>query len=305
MKFWLSLVNVPEVDQYVEVARFAEEVGFHGITIADHLVMPMKYDSRYLYTADGRTWWPDDLPWADPWVTLAAIGAATSSLELATNIYLLALRDPFNAAKAIATAAVLTQDRVRCGIGSGWIREEYEIVGLDFDDRGRRIDEMIDVMRLLWSGETVSHQGERFSFHDALMVPAPPRRHVPILVGGSSPPALRRAARNDGWFGVPLARDPLIETIAELHRLRAEAGRSDEPFEIVFSLMGLLTPELARELESLGAEHTGTLPWMQTPWGNMPWLKDGEDPRSIDVKKRTMERYANDVIQRVGPGGRP
>jgi probable F420-dependent oxidoreductase len=298
MRFWLSLVNVPEVDQFIDIARFAEEVGFDGITIADHLVMPMKYDSKYLYTGDGKTWWPDDLPWADPLVTLAALGAATTTLQLATNIYLLGLRDPFTAAKAIGTASLLTNDRIRVGIGSGWIREEYDIVDIDFDDRGKRIDEMIEVMRKLWTGETVSHQGERFQFEDALMAPAPPRKHVPILVGGSSKPALRRAARNDGWMGVPQPKDELMSTIDELHRLRAECGATGN-FEIVFSLMGFLTQELARELESKGAGDTGTLPWMQTPWGNMPWLKDDEDPSSLDIKKKTMERYAEDVIRRV------
>ena len=300
MRFWLSIVNVPEVDQFVEIARFAEEVGFHGLTIADHLVMPMKYDSKYLYTPDGDTWWPDDLPWADPWVTLAALGASTTKLEFATNIYLLGLRDPFTAAKAVSTASVLTGGRVRCGVGSGWIREEYDIVDIDFDDRGKRIDEMIEVMRLLWSGKTVSHHGQRFSFDDALMAPAPPGGDVPILVGGSSKPALRRAARNDGWMGVPQPKDQLFETINELQRLRDEQGRASAPFEIVFSLMGWLTPELARELESMGAGDTGTLPWMQTPWGNMPWLHEGEDPSSLDVKKKTMERYAEDVIRKVG-----
>lgn len=299
MKFWLSLVNVPEVDQFVEIARFAEEVGFHGITVADHLVMPMKYESRYLYTPDGKTWWPDDLPWADPWVALAAMGAATARLELATNIYLVGLRDPFTAAKAIATAAVLSGGRIRCGIGSGWIREEYEIVDIDFDTRGRRIDEMIEVMRKLWTGKTVSHRGERFRFDDALMVPAPPSR-IPILVGGASKPALRRAARNDGWFGVPMAMEPLLDTIRELHRLRREQGCEGGSFEIFFTLLGLLTPDVVAELEGLGATATSTLPWMQTPWGNMPWLLDGEDPSSLAVKKRTMERYAKDVIERLG-----
>jgi probable F420-dependent oxidoreductase len=298
MKFWLSLVNVPEVDQFAEIARFAEEVGFHGITIADHLVMPMKYESEYLYTPDGKTWWPDDLPWADPWVAIAAMGVATSKLELATNIYLLGLRDPFTAAKAIATAAVLTGGRVRCGIGSGWIREEYEIVDIDFDTRGRRIDEMIEVMRKLWTGQTVSHRGERFQFEHALMVPAPPAP-IPILVGGASKPALRRAARNDGWFGVPMAKEPLLETIRELHRLRREQGLEVGSFEIFFSLLGLLTPDTVAELEGLGATDTSSLPWMQTPWGNMPWLKEGEDPSALDVKKRTMERYAKDVIERA------
>ncbi|MCB1676920.1 MAG: LLM class flavin-dependent oxidoreductase [Halioglobus sp.] len=87
MKFWLSLVNVPEVAQYLAIAKYAEEAGFHGITIADHLVMPTRIEeSRYPYTPDGKMWWPDDTPWPDPWVTLAAMGAATTTLQLATNI---------------------------------------------------------------------------------------------------------------------------------------------------------------------------------------------------------------------------
>ncbi|MBW2713940.1 MAG: LLM class flavin-dependent oxidoreductase, partial [Deltaproteobacteria bacterium] len=138
MKHWISLVNVPEVEQYVEIARFAEEVGFYGITIADHLVMPTNItESKYPYTPDGKMWWPEETPWPDPWITLTAMGVATKNLRLATNIYLAAMRDPFTSASAISTASVFTGGRVVCGVSSGWIKEEYEMLGVDFHTRGR------------------------------------------------------------------------------------------------------------------------------------------------------------------------
>jgi alkanesulfonate monooxygenase SsuD/methylene tetrahydromethanopterin reductase-like flavin-dependent oxidoreductase (luciferase family) len=107
MRFWLSLVTNTEPDQLPAIARHAEEVGFHGVTVPDHLVMSTRIESKYPYTEDGKIWWPDDLPWLDPWVALSAMGAVTSRLKLATNIYLAGLRDPFTPAKAVSSAAAI------------------------------------------------------------------------------------------------------------------------------------------------------------------------------------------------------
>ncbi|MAI27843.1 MAG: TIGR03619 family F420-dependent LLM class oxidoreductase [Myxococcota bacterium] len=298
MKHWISLVNVPEVDQYVEIAQFAEEVGFHGISVADHLVMPTKIEeSRYPYTPDGKMWWPEDTPWPDPWVTLTAMGVATKKLRLATNIYLAALRDPFTAARAVSSASVLTGGRIHCGVSVGWIKEEYTLLGLDFHTRGRRLDETIDVMKKLWTARNTSHHGEFFNFDDALISPAP-HGPVPIWSGGASPAALRRAARNDGWLGVPMMAKDLIETIKGLYQKRDELNQSHESFDICCSLMEALRPDLEAELDSLGAHHNMTLPWVVTPWGRAPWLADDEDVATLDTKKLAMERYANKVIHR-------
>ncbi len=298
MKHWISLVNVPELDQYVEIARHAEELGFYGITIADHLVMPTRItQSKYPYTPDGKMWWPEDVPWPDPWVTLTAMGTATEKLHLATNIYLAALRDPFTAASAVSTASVFTKGRVHCGVSVGWIKEEYEMLGVDFHSRGRRLDETIEVMRKLWSGKSVDHKGEFFQFEAALMSPAPADR-IPVWSGGASRAALRRAAANDGWLGIPLAVDPLIETIKEFHALREEMGKQDDPFDFCCSLIQPLTPDVQARLEELGADHNMVLPWVVTPWGRASWLKDGEDVASLDTKKLAMERFANKVIHR-------
>ncbi|MDP6978105.1 MAG: TIGR03619 family F420-dependent LLM class oxidoreductase [Myxococcota bacterium] len=298
MKHWISLVNVPEVDQYIEIAKHAEELGFYGITIADHLVMPTgELESKYPYTPDGKMWWPEDVPWPDPWVTLTAMGVATKELHLATNIYLAALRDPFTAARAISAASVFTNGRVHCGVSAGWIKEEYDLLGIDFKKRGRRLDETIEVMRKLWTGKSVDHKGEFFEFSNALMSPPPPSR-IPVWSGGASKAAFRRAAENDGWLGVPMMADQLIETIGMFKQMREANGLASEPFDVCCSLIQPLTAELEAQLDELGAHHNLGLPWVVTPWGRAPWLKDGEDTSKLDTKKLAMERFANKVIHR-------
>jgi probable F420-dependent oxidoreductase len=294
LEHWLSLVNVPEVDQYLEIARFAEEIGYSGISLADHLIMPLDIESKYPYTPDGKMWWPDDTPWPDCWVTLAAMAAVTTRIHFATNIFLAALRDPFTAAKSVATAAVISKNRMVCGVSAGWIKEEYELLGLDFAQRGRRLDEMIVLMRKLWTGKPVEHEGECFQVRNALLSPVP---DAPIRVwsGGASKAALRRAAENDGWLGVPQLKPQLLETVEDLERRREKYGKAGDPFDVCFSLIGRLDDETVAEFEEKGIAKNMTLPWMITPWGRTPWLKDDEDPASLDVKKRVMERFAETV----------
>ena len=218
----------------VEIAKYAEELGFGGITAADHLVMPTKIDSKYPYTPDGEVFWPENTPWPDPWVTLATMGAVTKKLDLMTNIYLAALRDPFTAAKAISTAAVFNEGRIACGVASGWIKEEYELAGVDFASRGRRLDELLDAMRELWTRrEEVSHRGEFFNF-DALMCPAP-KKKIPIWCGGGTKPAIRRAAKNDGWLPLPMTLAQMNEAAADIRGLRTAAGLPLEGFTICFA----------------------------------------------------------------------
>jgi len=297
MKHWLSLANVAEVDQYIEIARFAEEIGYHGITVPDHLVMPARAETPYPYTPDGKTWWPDDLPWADPYVTLAAMGAVTKNLKLTTNIYLAALRDPFTVAKAVSTAAVLSNNRIACGVSAGWLKEEFDMLGVNFETRGKRLDEMLKALRLLWTGKETSFDGQFFRFEHAIMSPAP-TKPIPIWSGGGSGAALRRAAENDGWLGLPMPTKKLIETVKQINELRIQSGKQDQPFDFLFTLIETPTPEGLGELYQLGARNMLGLPWAATPWGRAPWLKEGEDNTSLDVKKKCMERFAAKVMQK-------
>jgi probable F420-dependent oxidoreductase len=243
-------------------------------------------------------WWPEDTPWLDPWITLSAMGAVTRRLHLGTNIYLAALRDPFTAAKSLATLAALAGERVMCGVSVGWIKEEYDLLGIDFASRGRRMNELIAVMRKLWTGEPVTHQGEFFRFEGALMHPAP-SRPIPILCGGASPPALRRAALNDGWLGVPLKLEQMRAAVAAMQQIRREAGLPLEGFAPFASLVQPLTPEVVQELEAIGVhDATCIAPWLLSPWGTTNWIDDGDDVRELEVKQKAMTRFAERVLGR-------
>ena len=299
MKFWLSLMTVNEFDQLPELARTAEKLGFHGLTYADHLVMPAHIKSKYPYTKDGEVFWPLETPWPDPWITLGVLGAATTKIKLATNIYLAALRDPFTAAKSVATAATFSQDRVICGVSAGWIKEEYDVAGIPFESRGKRLDEIILAMRALWTGKVVSHKGEFFNFEDVIMQPAP-KKHVPVWTGGAAKPALRRAARNDGWLGLPMTLEQTIPVIDELHGYRRNAGLKPETMDIVLAMNEPLTKKLMDELESRHAHHMVAMPWFPTPWDEKKWVDDGDDLTKLEVKKKAMTRYAESVIAKFG-----
>jgi len=295
MRFWLSLVSVMEIDQFVEIARFAEEVGFSGITAADHLVMPTRIDSKYPYTADGEVFWPETTPWPDPWITLATMGAKTKSIKMMTNIYLAALRDPFTAAKSVSTAAVFNEGRIACGLASGWIREEYELLGVDFDTRGRRLDELILAMRALWTGEKVSHRGEFFNF-DARMCPAP-RQPIPIWCGGGSKPAIRRAAMNDGWLPLPMTLDQMTAAAEDIRGLRQEAGLPLENFTICFPPAEHMTKPVMDGAKAIGIEDIIVIgPWIPTPWDVAQWTDPGDHFGDLAVKKKAMARFAETVI---------
>lgn len=290
MKYWISLVNTTEVDQFVELAKKAEELGFEGMTVPDHLIYPTKIKTKYPYTQDGAVWWPDTNPWPDPWITLTALGAATTTLKMATNIYLAALRDPFTVARATATAAIFTNNRVQCGVSAGWVKEEFDIMGMDFRSRGRRLDEVLQCMQQLHTGQNVSHSGEFYNYADVILSPVPTQK-LPVWVGGASKAAIKRAARNDGWLSVPMPCAGLAEIIAQIFTQRRELGNYEEPFDVVLSPTELITQEFIDSLDSNGVYHSSVLPWTPSPWGRAFWVEEGEDHTQLEVKFKSMERF--------------
>lgn len=298
MKYWISLVNTTEVDQFIDIAKKAEELGYEGISVPDHLIYPTNIDTPYPYTEDGKVWWPDTNPWSDPWVTLTAMGVATTELKLATNIYLAALRDPFTVARATSAAAIFTNNRVRCGVSAGWVKEEFDVVGVDFKSRGRRLDEVVSCMQQLHTGKPVSHDGEFFHYGEVILSPAPTQK-VPVWVGGASKAALRRAANNDGWLGVPMANDALADIVSTLFEQRKANGKYDEPFDVILTPMELMTKEFLDGLDAKGTYHSSVLPWTPSPWGRAFWVEEGEDHTQLEVKFKAMERF-RDMMHGLG-----
>ena len=245
VKYWLN-ASFLELDQLIPVAKAAEEMGFEGLTLADHLFFPSEFSSSYPYSPDGKVIWPTLSPWPDCWVSIAAMAQVTQRLRFSTGVFVAPLRDPFSLAKSIGTVARLADGRLSCGFGAGWLQEEFEIVGVDFTSRGARMDEMLEVLRLLWTGEMVTYHGKHFGFGPIQM--RPPAPSVAILIGGNSRPALRRAARNDGWIGSYTDVEDVSKMAAEVLRLRDDAGRGTEPFQM--AVVG--SPRVAREANALG-----------------------------------------------------
>jgi hypothetical protein len=196
---------------------------------------------------------------------------------------------------------LISDNRVTVGFGVGWLKEEFDAMGVDFHTRGKRADEMIAVLHKLWRGGVVSHQGQFFNFTDVIVEPTP-TRPLRLYCGGSSPPALRRAAYLcDGWIGHGHTVEEVPILLRELERLRGEAGRSHLPFETIVPLkpmMPLPDVDTLKRLEELGV--TGI-------WAP-PLDVDGADRRRsrglstaswLDEKKKTMERYAREVIEQM------
>ncbi len=289
MKFW-QVVSFTEPEQLVDVARSAEEAGFHGVLLSDHLFFPGTLTSRYPYSEDGKPGFDGATPFPDPWAVIAAMAAVTTRLRFATMVYILPLRHPVEVAKTVGTVQVLAEGRVALGVGAGWIREEFDALGVDFATRGRRLDEMITVMRGLWTGEMVEHHGEHFDLGPMQMSPAP-AAPVPVYVGGVSKLALRRAARvGDGWIGTGQTPDEVPGLLGELFRLRREAKRETEPFE---TIVPLTIPPDVDQLRRLEGEHGMT---STTAWPFTYVL----GPRSSAAEKRAhMLRFGDGVIAKL------
>jgi probable F420-dependent oxidoreductase len=249
---WLGL-SFQSTTEMVADARAAEEAGYAGVTVSDHLVWPGRVTSTYPYSEGGDVRWPPDTEWPDAWVLAGAVLQATRTLRFATNVYLPTLRDPVVVAKAVSTAAVLSSNRVALGVGAGWMKEEFTALDKAFAGRGALLDDALDTMREVWSGVPVARTEAQRTVDGITMRPVP-ARPVPIWVGGHGEAAIRRAVRHDGWIGV-LGRD-VHDTVEEARRVRqrrAESPRGDAPFTIM--LTGYSDDlDVLRELHEAGVD---------------------------------------------------
>jgi probable F420-dependent oxidoreductase len=220
------------------VARAADAAGFATLWVGEHVVMVDEPASRYPYADDGRIAVPPEADWLDPVVALSFAGAATTRIGLATGVLLLPEHEPVALAKRLASLDVLSGGRLTLGVGVGWSREEFEAVGVPFERRGARASEYVDVLRTLWRDDVASFEGEFVRFSGIRVNPKPLRRRIPVVVGGNSDAALRRAARwGDGWYGFDLGSlDVVRERVAALRAMTASAGRDPGSLEVAVAV---------------------------------------------------------------------
>ena len=285
MKFGIIFANVgPAVapDYAAEMGRIVEESGFDSVWTVEHVVVPAGYESAYPYSPTGRMPGPEESPIPDPLIWLAYMAACTSTIKLATGVLILPQRNPVVLAKEVATLDVLSKGRAILGIGVGWLAEEFDALGVPFADRGPRTDDHVHALRALWTQEVPSHRGPFVEFENAKMYPKPVNGTVPIVVGGHTRAAARRAGRlGDGFFPARTSPEELGGLLEEMRRAAKDAGRDPDAIEVTAG--GVLDLDGVRRFADLGVQRIAVPPL-------------GFD---LETLKQQLGNFADNVINKV------
>jgi alkanesulfonate monooxygenase SsuD/methylene tetrahydromethanopterin reductase-like flavin-dependent oxidoreductase (luciferase family) len=276
---------------YIPLAKAAEAAGYHAMTIPDSIAYPFESDSTYPYTPDGNREFLDGKSFIESFVLMGALGAVTSTLHFNLFVLKLPIRPPALVAKQAGSLTSLIGNRLGLGVGTSPWPEDYEVMGVPFARRGKRMDECIDVIRGLTTGDYFEYHGEFYEIPKTKMTPAP-SEPIPILIGGHADAALRRAARNDGWMhggGDPEELDRLLVKLDKFRDEEEWAGSGE--FQIhVISIDGF-TLDGVKRLEDKGV--TDVIVGFRIPYIM------GADTEPLDSKIRNLEMFAEHVIAKA------
>ena len=278
---------------YLPLAQAVEAAGYDTMIVPDSICYPEVSDSTYPYTPDGSREFLEDKPFIEPFSLIPAMGAVTETLRFTTFVVKLPIRHPVLVAKQAASVAVITDNRFGFGIGISPWPEDYDLCDVPWERRGRRMDEMMEIIRGLTAGGYFAYDGEIFDVQSVKICPVP-SEPLPLLVGGHSEPALKRAARlGDGWMHAGGDPDEMADQIDRLHELRREYGREHDPFEIhVISLDGW-SVDGCRRLEDKGVTDVivGFRDAYQVP----------QDTETLQTKIDALNAFADEVVSKVKP----
>jgi len=284
MKFVLGIGLQSNIEHVLPLAQEAERSGFWGLQIGDSYMYPKHSNSKYPYYETDRSFL-ENMPMYDPVMLLSAMAAVTKTLILYPSVYKLASRHPILAAKQWSSLACFSNNRILLGVGiTPWL-EDLTYLGIDWDSRGKRMDECMEIVRGLMKGGYFKYDGEHFKFGEIKFTPVP-TQPVPLIVGGHSKPALRRAARlGDGWTSAGSSREELKRMIGELEALRRQYGREREPYQIHAGDPTLSTVSAFKEVEDLGVTHGVASVWNVY-----------EPPSALQPKLDAIKRFGDQVI---------
>jgi alkanesulfonate monooxygenase SsuD/methylene tetrahydromethanopterin reductase-like flavin-dependent oxidoreductase (luciferase family) len=274
---------------YVPLAKAAEAAGYDAMTIPDSIAYPFESDSTYPYTPDGSREFLDGKAFVEAFVMAGALSAVTTSLRFNFFVLKLPIRPPALVAKQAGSLAAVFGNRLGLGVGTSPWPEDYELMGVPFAKRGKRMDECIEIIRGLTSGEYFEFHGEFYDIPKTKMTPAP-GQPIPILIGGHAEAALRRAARCDGWMHGGGDPEELDRLLVQLKRFREQEG-GDGPFEIHVISTDAFTVDGVKRLEDKGV--TDVIVGFR-----LPYIM-GPDTESLDRKIRHLETFAERVIAKV------
>lgn len=253
MKFGIHLPQVgPNAnrDNIMGMAKFAEDRGFDSVWVSDHVVTPRGLESKYPYNPTGEYRVPPDWDFMEPLTTLAFVAGSTDRVQLGTTVLVLPMRNPVLHAKIVSTIHALSNGRMILGVGAGWMREEFEALDADFENRGKVFDDYLRVVRGLWDEDNFRFKGETYEVHDLGFSPRPALGSLPIWIGGHHRAALRRAARwGDGWHAVGVALDEIPEKWRAIQEMAEENGRDPASLEL-----SVRTGFRAGDIDAVGAQ---------------------------------------------------
>lgn len=277
-------------DYYIPLAQAAEAAGFHSITVADSIAYPADSDSKYPYTADGNREFLDGKPFIETFVLSAALAAATTTLRMTPFVLKLPIRPPVLVAKQASSLARLSNNRFALGVGISPWPEDFQMMGVPFEKRGKRLDECIEIVRGLSTGEYFEYHGEFYDIPKIKLTPAP-TQPLPILVGGHSDAALRRAVRLcDGWMHAGGKGDDLDKYLARINELRSERDNPGE-FEIHAVSRDGYTTDGVKRLEEKGI--TDLIVGFRNSYAMEP------DTESLEEKIVKIKWYGENVISKL------
>jgi probable F420-dependent oxidoreductase len=276
---------------YAPLAQAAEDSGYDAMVIPDSICYPEQSDSVYPFNPDGTREFLEDKPFLEPFSLIPALGAVTQRLRFVTFVLKLPVRNPVLVAKQATSTAVLTGNRLVLGVGSSPWREDYEVLGVPWEGRGRRMDEELAVIRGLSAGGYFSFHGEIFSIPNIKLAPVP-TAPIPILIGGHSDAALRRAARDaDGWLHGGGDPEQLPGLLARLAEFRRQEGTTGRPFEVHVISMDAYSVDGVRRLEEQGV--TDVIVGFRWPY------RTGPDLEPLNEKIANLRRFADQVIAKA------
>jgi probable F420-dependent oxidoreductase len=271
------------------LARAAEDAGYSSLTVPDSIGYPEHSDTKYPFAPDGSREFLEGRPFIDPFVLVSALAAVTTRVRFLTFVVKLAIRQPVLVAKQAMSLAVLSDNRFLFGVGLSPWPEDFAATGVAWRGRGKRMDEMIEILRGLETGEFFEFYGEHFDLDSIKLCPAP-SEPIPILIGGHSEAALRRAARiGSGWLHAGGEESELVHCIDRLGALRKEYGTADQPFEIHAVSRESYTVDGCRRLEELGV--TDVVVGFRNAYE--------PDNKTVDEKLDALRRFAGKVIETV------
>jgi probable F420-dependent oxidoreductase len=285
MKFGIMFANVlfGDGEGAKAIATAADDLGYESIWTVEHVAVPKGYQSPYPYSSSGKMGGPDDMSIPDPLSWLAYIAAVTKNIKLATGVAILPQRNVIYTAKETATIDQLSNGRMLLGIGAGWMKEEFDVLGVPFDDRGKRTDEYIKTLRVLWGDESPTFHGDFVDFTDTYVRPQPVNKSIPIHIGGHTDRAARRAGElGDGFFPGASDKETLAHCIGVMRTVAEKNGRDPDAIEVTAG--GAMDPAGIEALAELGISRI-VLP---------PLAMDKDGIRAA------LEGFAENVMAKVG-----